>query len=693
MKKIILSLLFISSISFAQNGINYQGAATDADGAKLVNQNISLKTSVLQGGVDGTTSYSETHNTTTDQFGLFNVVIGLGNIIEGSFDSIQWGADSHFLKVELDATGGTNYSLVSTTQMMNVPYALYAHSVNKDFIENTIDEINGEPTNNDFNDSFLNSDFENDEISSLTQEFDGKMIILFSTAKSIYFTDSTGSFTNKIYSTNDNNICCLTLNETKDTLYFLQSNNSSDNALIMMTALSNFNPIVIGTTSCDMNHIDKFKYYNGDFYYRCSSDDDGISVLSNNNLAEIGTANNVRGFEYNQNGLVYSYYSGGANYPISGAVSIGNLGTSLADITYADELGIYLGYSNNNNISIYELPAGSILFTTGSGPLNAGDNYKNRIVRFYDNTIYFSSRESLVAVDYDDINTKKIIAGTSDGLQINGIVILNYEHQETTDQIYANNENKNQIYFSTDKSIYFLDTIATSSLNKIYSTNNNNICCLTLNETKDTLYFLQSNNSSDNALIMMTALSNFNPIVIGTTSCDMNHIDKFKYYNGDFYYRCSSDDDGISVLSNNNLAEIGTANNVRGFEYNQNGLVYSYYSGGANYPISGAVSIGNLGTSLADITYADELGIYLGYSNNNNISIYELPAGSILFTTGSGPLNAGDNYKNRIVRFYDNTIYFSSRESLVAVDYDDINTKKIIAGTSDGLQINGIVIK
>ena len=134
MKKIILSLLFISSISFAQTGINYQGAATDADGAKLVNQNISLKTSVLQGGVDGATSYSETHNTTTDQFGLFNVVIGLGNIIEGSFDSIQWGADSHFLKVELDATGGTNYSLVSTTQMMSVPYAKFAENSKIDSI-------------------------------------------------------------------------------------------------------------------------------------------------------------------------------------------------------------------------------------------------------------------------------------------------------------------------------------------------------------------------------------------------------------------------------------------------------------------------------------------------------------------------------------------------------------------------------
>ena len=156
MKKIILSLLFISSISFAQNGINYQGAATDADGAKLVNQNISLKTSVLQGGVDGTTSYSETHNTTTDQFGLFNVVIGLGNIIEGSFDSIQWGADSHFLKVELDATGGTNYSLVSTTQMMSVPYSLYSKSTDLDSIKSFLEN------DEDFNSKFNKNDVLND---------------------------------------------------------------------------------------------------------------------------------------------------------------------------------------------------------------------------------------------------------------------------------------------------------------------------------------------------------------------------------------------------------------------------------------------------------------------------------------------------------------------------------------------------
>ena len=128
MRYLLFLFVFISSITLAQNGINYQGAATDSDGAKLADQNISLRTSVLQGGVDGTTSYSETHNTTTDQFGLFNVVIGQGEVVSGVFDSISWGADAHFLKVELDATGGSDYILVSTTQMMSVPYAKYAEN-------------------------------------------------------------------------------------------------------------------------------------------------------------------------------------------------------------------------------------------------------------------------------------------------------------------------------------------------------------------------------------------------------------------------------------------------------------------------------------------------------------------------------------------------------------------------------------
>lgn len=131
MRYLLFLFVFISSITLAQNGINYQGAATDSDGAKLVDQNISLRTSVLLGGNEDLNVYSETHSITTDQFGLFNVVIGQGEVVSGVFDNIPWGAGAH-LKVELDATGGTDYSLVSTTQMMSVPYALHAKNAGLD---------------------------------------------------------------------------------------------------------------------------------------------------------------------------------------------------------------------------------------------------------------------------------------------------------------------------------------------------------------------------------------------------------------------------------------------------------------------------------------------------------------------------------------------------------------------------------
>lgn len=147
-----LLILLIPFIGFSQNGINFQGAASDSDGNKIVNQNISLRTSVMQGGPEGLTSYSETHNTNTDKFGLFNVVIGLGDVISGNFDSIQWGANTHFLKVELDANGGTDYNLVSTTQMMSVPYAKYADNAGLDtsFLDNLINSKIENFSNNSF---------------------------------------------------------------------------------------------------------------------------------------------------------------------------------------------------------------------------------------------------------------------------------------------------------------------------------------------------------------------------------------------------------------------------------------------------------------------------------------------------------------------------------------------------------------
>ena len=82
-----ISTLFISSISFAQTGINYQGAATDSDGANLPIKTYRLKHLCCKVGLMALPP-TETH--TTDQFGLFNVVIGQGVSIS-RLETISWG--------------------------------------------------------------------------------------------------------------------------------------------------------------------------------------------------------------------------------------------------------------------------------------------------------------------------------------------------------------------------------------------------------------------------------------------------------------------------------------------------------------------------------------------------------------------------------------------------------------------------
>ena len=134
----------------APQGFTYQGVATDNNGFELQNQNIAVKASLLSSSATGAVVWQETHNTATDTFGLFNVVIGEGiSTNSGSsatFSEVDWGAASHFMKVEIDVNGGTNYVHVGTSQMMSVPYALYAenvHNLNMDSILGAVyDSIN-----------------------------------------------------------------------------------------------------------------------------------------------------------------------------------------------------------------------------------------------------------------------------------------------------------------------------------------------------------------------------------------------------------------------------------------------------------------------------------------------------------------------------------------------------------------------
>ncbi len=130
-----LLLLVCVAVSFtasvlaqAPEKMNYQGVARDLSGNVLPNQNIGLRITLHSGSSGGATVYQETHNTTTNAFGLFNLEIGSGSVVSGTFSSITWGSNSFYVQVELDPAGGVSYTNMGTSQLISVPYALYAKS-------------------------------------------------------------------------------------------------------------------------------------------------------------------------------------------------------------------------------------------------------------------------------------------------------------------------------------------------------------------------------------------------------------------------------------------------------------------------------------------------------------------------------------------------------------------------------------
>ncbi len=125
MKKYYLFLILIAAqISlFAQapEGINYQAVARDLIGAEMSNTAVSVQVQILNSAL----VYQEDHATTTNAFGLFNIVVGQGLNPTSTFSNINWATGPYNLKISIDANGSGLVNM-GYTQLWSVPYALYA---------------------------------------------------------------------------------------------------------------------------------------------------------------------------------------------------------------------------------------------------------------------------------------------------------------------------------------------------------------------------------------------------------------------------------------------------------------------------------------------------------------------------------------------------------------------------------------
>ena len=115
-------------MSQAPQGIPYQAIARNASGQPIASTAVKVRFTIRDSIATGAIKYQETHKPTTSALGLFSVNVGMGTVVSGSFSGINWGKNAKFLQVEMDPAGGANYTDLGTTQMMSVPYALYAGS-------------------------------------------------------------------------------------------------------------------------------------------------------------------------------------------------------------------------------------------------------------------------------------------------------------------------------------------------------------------------------------------------------------------------------------------------------------------------------------------------------------------------------------------------------------------------------------
>jgi len=127
LNKLFFFFLFTTVSVFAQSPdkMSYQAVVRDANNTLVANQTVGMQISILQSTITGTVVYTETHSVDTNINGLVSLEIGNGSSSD-NFSEIDWSAGPYFIKTETDPTGGSSYTITGTSQLMSVPFAMYA---------------------------------------------------------------------------------------------------------------------------------------------------------------------------------------------------------------------------------------------------------------------------------------------------------------------------------------------------------------------------------------------------------------------------------------------------------------------------------------------------------------------------------------------------------------------------------------
>ncbi|WCO01738.1 hypothetical protein [Psychroserpens ponticola] len=179
--QITFFIAFLISISsFAQQGINYKALIKDNQGSIVANQDVTIRFTMLDALSDGNIEFQESHdNIVSDANGIViaNIGEGIQSLSYTLFNDIDWGSHMYYLRVEIDITGGTNFTDMGTTQFMAVPYALHAKTIKNQAFKSE----NGLTIPENINDDFV---FGNTQLDNVDNNSNSRMF--FNTGKSSF---------------------------------------------------------------------------------------------------------------------------------------------------------------------------------------------------------------------------------------------------------------------------------------------------------------------------------------------------------------------------------------------------------------------------------------------------------------------------------------------------------------------------
>ena len=85
-----------------------------------------MRIAILSAPDAGQAEYEEWQKVTCNAFGLYTLQIGAGEVLSGSMSMVGWEDGNKYIRVAIDPAGGQQFREVGTTQLLSVPYALYA---------------------------------------------------------------------------------------------------------------------------------------------------------------------------------------------------------------------------------------------------------------------------------------------------------------------------------------------------------------------------------------------------------------------------------------------------------------------------------------------------------------------------------------------------------------------------------------